>query len=138
MKSSSRNNRQKIQVRWPMSPATNFHDGVSAAELAGGSRGNSHIAPKPMLMALHDDRRYDVAALIFGTPSVTSIAQVMATGAFEASQAPAIAAKHHATMRAWGALVTATDRIKKCSLYGRGAAPRLFLAGEVVECHRPR
>ena len=67
---------QKTQVRWPMSPATTT--GSAPPSLPAVVVGIA-MAPKPTLMAL--PTTVTTAALILGTPSVTSIAQVMATGA---------------------------------------------------------
>ena len=89
-------NRQKIQVRWPMSPAT--MTGSAPPSLPAVVVGMA-IAPKPTLMAL--PTTVTTAALIFGTPRVTSMAQVMATGAPKPAKPSSRPQKHQATRSAW-------------------------------------
>ena len=89
-------NRQKIQVRCPMLPATTT--GSAPPSLPAVVVGIA-MAPKPTLMALPTTAT--TAALILGTPNVTSMAQVMATGAPKPAKPSSRPQKHQATMRAW-------------------------------------
>ena len=88
--------RQKTQVRCPMLAATSV---ASAPPSLPAVVVGIAIAPKPTLIAL--PTTVTTAALIFDTPRVTSIAQVMATGAPKPASPSSRPQKQKATMRAW-------------------------------------
>ena len=89
-------NRHRIQVRRPMSAATST--GPAPPRLAAVVTGIA-MAPKPTLMAL--PTMVAMAALTGGSPRVTSMAPVIATGAPKPASPSSRPQKQKATMRAW-------------------------------------
>nr|WP_277066181.1 hypothetical protein [Propionibacterium acidifaciens] len=86
----------KIQVRWPIRVATSTESCPPrvAAVVTGMA-----MAPKPTLIAL--PTIVATAALILGTPRLTSSAQVMATGAPKPARPSMRPQKEKAMMSAW-------------------------------------